>query len=83
MSDEYFEDVDDGKFECVNCGKMRPEKQRVFEMTEWCNKCYKEEGKRSVKEDRNANGLFDRIPRYMIQPKDYEKYGYPKYVKPS
>ncbi len=44
-----------------------------------CNECCKKEGKRNIREDRCPDGSFGRIPWYMI----YEKYGYPKYVKPT
>lgn len=69
-------------FTCSECGKDRKESQcrRVFK-TLWCRGCYDKETTRSLKEDVTKlvgedKPVRSRPPRYMVEPENYEQYGY-------
>ncbi len=65
-------------FICIECGQKTKEKERVFVGRNWCHACFVVEGQRSVKEDTHKGNPYmkTRPPKYMLEPKDYPKFGY-------
>lgn len=65
-------------FTCIECGQKTKERDRVYVGTDWCFACVDKENQRSMKEDVNGPQPWfrSRPPKYMLDPKDYARFGY-------
>jgi hypothetical protein len=70
-------------FVCTECSKNLKNKERVFSGTDWCRACVRAESQRSIREDSVQGAAIwfrSRPARYMLQPEQYEVFGYKKKV---
>lgn len=61
---------------CTTCRKPLTADTSVFQGSLVCQKCYDDESQRSRHDDAAGGGMRSRPPKYMLDPKDYKKFGY-------